>query len=161
MSCALAYVPSAHPPYRDLRTCICLPVRQSVSSPIPSQGQTTCFCSLLLPFSSLFTQLPPTPGTLGAPPTPHPPGSPQSCLTSQGPQGRRKATWFAIFTPGIPDLLLASCHLMSSSASVCPSSTLSRTLLQPTGHVWTRLISQKNIVMFNKLPSKSNLSTPT
>ena len=40
-------------------------------------------------------------------------------------------------------LLVASHHLMSSSPSVCPSSPLSRTLLQPAGNVCTWWLSQK------------------
>lgn len=68
---------------------------------------------LLFPPSPLFFTLhsyPPSTRDPGGAPPPHPPGSPSVMphVPPQGPQGRRKATWFAIFTPGIPELCLAA-----------------------------------------------------
>ena len=79
------------------------------------------------------------------------------------PRGGRSG----VLTRGITELgpaAASSCvsrRLVSPSPSVCPSSTLSRTLLQPAGNICTWGFSQKNVVLFNKLPSKSNLSAPT
>lgn len=141
------------------------PRRQS-RSPFRPQEQISCFSSLLLPLSLPLSQLPTeTPGVPLFSPSSSTGLSLRLHLTScpgreEGHLVWRLHSWHPCAASSC-HLLVASCHYMSSSPSVCPSSTLSGALLQPTGNVCTWLISQKTIVMFNKLPSKSKLSTPT
>ena len=89
---------------------------------------------------------------------------------SRSPASRpapRREVWRLHSWRGVAELgpaAASSCvsrRLVSPSPSVCPSSMLSQTLLQPAGNVCTWGFSQKNVVLFNKLPSKSNLSAPT
>lgn len=115
---------------------------------LASSAHTVFSAQLILPVTSLLSlelrssspSLPsPRPQQLPRPSSPT--GLPLSSTSHPAP--RREETRLVWRLHSWLPCAVSSCHLlvvsrlMSSSPSVCPSSTLSRTLLQPTGNVCT------------------------